>query len=244
MKKILFIGSKKIGFKCLKIIFENQKKNNFFIGAVLTNDKGNDIKKFCIDNNIFLMKDLDEILVEKSFDIGISVQYHKILNINHINSCKDIFINLHMAPLPEYRGCNQFSYAIINKDKEFGTTIHKMDTGIDSGPILFERRFEIPHNCWVNDLYEITYKESIELFKNSIQKIISGDYKLTNQENLLNKRSSSFQLRQDIEKIKNINLSWSREKIERYIRATYMPEFSPPFFFVNDEKIEIIKKDK
>lgn len=70
----------------------------------------------------------------------------EILNAEHIGHAKNIALNLHMAPLPEYRGCNQFSFAIADNKKEFGTTIHKMDTGIDHGNILFEKRFPIQMN--------------------------------------------------------------------------------------------------
>jgi methionyl-tRNA formyltransferase len=119
-----------------------------------------------------------------------------------------------MAPLPEYRGCNQFSYAIINNDKEFGTTIHRLEEGIDSGAILFEKRFQIPQNCWVSELYDITYHKSIELFKVSIPKIIAVDYKLKPQKNYLNERSTSLHYRREIEDLKCIDLQWTKEKIE------------------------------
>ena len=65
-----------------------------------------------------------------------------------------------MAPLPEYRGCNQFSFAIVDGKKEFGTTLHKMEEGIDNGDIIAESRFDIPENCFVKELYELTYKTS------------------------------------------------------------------------------------
>ena len=63
-----------------------------------------------------------------------------------------------MAPLPEYKGCNQFSFAIIDEVNEFGTTIHEIEASIDSGPIIAEKRFFINNNLWVKDLYELTEK--------------------------------------------------------------------------------------
>ncbi|MBK8684503.1 MAG: hypothetical protein IPN26_05660 [Bacteroidetes bacterium] len=72
-------------------------------------------------------------------DFLISVQYHQILNERHIQKARTLAINLHMAPLPEYRGCNQFSFAILDQYPEFGTTLHVMDERIDHGDILFEK---------------------------------------------------------------------------------------------------------
>ena len=147
-----------------------------------------------------------------------------------------------MAPLPEYRGCNQFSFALIDQKTTFGTTFHKMEEGIDSGDILFERRFYINPNWNVKTLYEKTLNETIMLFKENIKAIIDGCYTFTPQQKLINERGTAFHLRSDINKIKCINLSWPKDKILRYFNATYFPPFDPPFALVNGEKIAITPK--
>jgi methionyl-tRNA formyltransferase len=144
-----------------------------------------------------------------------------------------------MAPLPEYRGCNQFSFAIIDKAKEFGTTIHRLEERADSGAIMFERRFKIPDNCFVKELYNKTFEESLLLFKESLPEIISSKYSFTGQEKLVGTRGTSFHFRKDIEKIKQIDLRWDKEKILRHFRATYFPPFDPPYAIKNGEKVFI-----
>jgi methionyl-tRNA formyltransferase len=52
-------------------------------------------------------------------------------------------INIHYGLLPRYRGWHPINWAIINDEKHVGFTIHLMDEGIDSGPILFQRRIEV-----------------------------------------------------------------------------------------------------
>ena len=175
-------------------------------------------------------------------DIIISIQYHKILSLNHIKKAKDLAVNLHMAPLPEYRGCNQFSYAIIEGKKIFGTTIHKMDKGIDNGDILFENRFEVPKNCWIEDLYKITYEKSLKLFKQSLPKIISLNFVSVPQDSLIKKRGTSLHFRKEIEHLKKIDLSWNKNKIEKHIRATSMKGFEPPYFKLNEKKIYFLNE--
>ena len=243
MKNVAYLGSKDLGYECLRSLFFLKDELQINIVAVLTNKKRSyKVIEFCNNNDLTLLVGLDNYLELEEVDIAISVQYHKILKIEHINKAREITINLHMAPLPEYRGCNQFSYAIINNDKEFGTTIHRLEEGIDSGAILFEKRFQIPQNCWVSELYDITYHKSIELFKVSIPKIIAVDYKLKPQKNYLNERSTSLHYRREIEDLKCIDLQWTKEKIERYIRASYMPGFEPPYFLINNEKIYFKKE--
>ena len=236
-KKVVFLGSKDIGLECLRILNENQQKLNYEIVGVLTNSRGKSIQKYSYENNLKILDSLDEYLSLEEVDIGISIQYHEILKENHIKKAKELIVNLHMAPLPEYRGCNQFSFAIIDDKKIFGTTIHKLENGIDNGDILFESRFEIPKNCWVDELYKLTFDKSIELFQESLSKIIKLDINPIKQMEYELSRGCSLHFRKEIDDLKNLGLSWSKEKIEKHIRATYMPGFEAPYFKIGNEKI-------
>lgn len=244
MKSIAFLGAKSVGFACLKILQQLQEQGNFSIDAVFTNMNRNvEINKKLIDfaseHKMKVYDDIDEILSLEKFDYIISVQYHKILKASHINCAKELAINLHMAPLPEFRGCNQFSYAIINNAKVFGTTLHVIDEKIDNGDIIAENRFAIPKNCFVNDLYELTLKKSIELFQDSILNILNGQYTRTPQSEMVAERGTMLGFRKDIDKLKQIDLAWDKEKIEAHIRGTLMPDFEPPYIMVGDKKLYI-----
>lgn len=239
MKKIVFLGSKNIGRLCLEYLIQNSQILNIEIIGVLTNERGTDIKCLCEENSISQLSSLDEYLELPVVDYVFSIQYHEILKSKHINKARDYTINLHMAPLPDYRGCNQFSFAIANNARIFGTTLHLIDEGVDSGPIIFEKRFEIPPNIWVEDLYKITESHSYKLFCNSIRQILLDDFTAKPQSDFLSERGTNTYKRSDIERLKTIDLNWSNEKIERYIRATYMPGFSPPKLLVDNKIFEL-----
>lgn len=241
MKSIAFLGAKTIGLECLKILIDAKKENGFSVDALFTNMNSNvgvntKIVDLAKENSIKVYDELDEILNLEKFDFIISVQYHKILRAKHINHAKELAINLHMAPLPEYRGCNQFSYALIQNKKEFGTTLHAIDEGVDSGDIIAESRFDIPEGCFINELYDITLQKSIELFRDNIVGIIKGDYSLTPQSSLVEERGTMLGYRKDIQKLKHIDLSWDKEKIEAHIRGTSMPGFEPPYCTIDGKK--------
>lgn len=51
--------------------------------------------------------------------------------------------NLHPGPLPEYAGLNVPSWAIYEGKRSHGVTLHWMDEGIDTGPIVWQERFSI-----------------------------------------------------------------------------------------------------
>lgn len=238
-KKIVFLGSKPIGYECFNYLISQKDTLDIEITGLLTNTRkefgdGHDLKTLAADHNIPVFNNLDEL---PQCDILYSVQYHQILKHEHIDKASQAAINLHMAPLPEYRGSNQFSFAIIDGKEEFGTTIHKIDTRIDHGDILFQKRFRIPQGCWVHDLYQLTYEASIKLFRQTLAHIISGNYTPVPQQSLVAKFGTSLHMRHEMVDIKVIDLSWPEEKIERHIRATSMPGFEPPYCIINKEKV-------
>ena len=244
MNKIAFLGSKEVGYSALKYLIENANDLACEIIAVLSNDrKLNDNDHSVLDlahaNKIPILSNTDELLSFANIDYLISVQYHEILSQKHIDLAKVLSFNLHMAPLPEYRGCNQFSFAIIDGATEFGTTIHVLESGIDSGDILFESRFQITGTETVKTLHQKTTKESILLFKKSIKKILTGNFKRKPQSSFYAIRPQNFHLRNEINNIKQVDLSWEEEKIDRYVRATYFPPFQPPFAIVDGKKIDL-----
>ncbi len=248
MHNVVFLGTKSIGFDCLEYMINDSQKLNVNILGVLTkqtklDDDEKSISKLCMLNGVPLWNSLEDLLnCETEIDFLISVQYHKILKAKHLDKANKFCINLHMAPLPEYRGCNQFSFAILDKKTTFGTTIHLIDENIDSGDILFEKRFPIPPDCFVSELYKMTLHHSKTLFIESIPKILKEDIKPIPQKLLIKERGISIHYRNEIEKLKRLNLNWSAEKIQDHIRATYFPPFSPPYFMVNGKKFFISKK--
>lgn len=239
LKKIVFLGSKPIGYECLAHLIAMRDEFGFSIEGVLTQQRKEfnpekDLGLLAQQAGIPLLHSLDEV---PACDILYSVQHHEILKQPVIGKAAQIAVNLHMAPLPEYRGCNQFSMAIIDGKKEFGTTIHRIDTRIDHGDILFQERFAIPEDCWVQDLYDQTHDASLQLFRDSLGALIEGQYTLQPQQALEALYGSSLHFRKEINALKQIDLAWDAEKIDRHIRATSMPGFEPPYTLIGDRKV-------
>ena len=238
-QSVVFMGSKPIGYHCLDFLIQQAHTMNISIAGILTNDNTRfdaklSLRQLAKDHEIPI---IDSVSNLPNCDFIVSVQYHEILKQTDIDKALKLAVNLHMAPLPEYRGCNQFTFAILDNKKTFGTTLHKMDARIDHGDIIAEKRFDIPDQCWVNQLYQLTYDASLDLFKASIGSIFNHSYTLTPQQVLETDRGTSLHYRTEINDVKVIDLSWEKEKIERHIRATYMPGFEPPYTLLNGDKI-------
>lgn len=237
-RRVVFLGGKSIGAFCLKHLIENAERYNIELVAVLSKknkslDAAETVLSIAQEFDITI---LDTVADIETCDYIISVQYHEILKQQHLDKAQTLAVNLHMAPLPEYRGCNQFSYAIIDGKMEFGTTLHKMTAGIDDGDIIAEKRFPIAKDIWVEELYEKTLVASQELFEENIGNIFDGNFELISQASLLDKRGTSFHLRNEIKTLKIIDEDWSDVKKELFVRATFKEGFEKPHSIVDGKK--------
>ena len=78
------------------------------------------------------------------------------------------WINFHPAPLPHFRGRNLCYHAIMNKSPFFGASVHLMDEGFDTGPVIQTRQFPITPDATAGDLYE----KSVILLKQMFEDLI------------------------------------------------------------------------
>ncbi len=240
MKSVLFLGGKDIGFDCFSHLLEQRKELQFAVVGVFASPRGQRIVELAQHHKVPVFPALDALLKLPVADLLLSVQYHEILRAEHLAKARRA-VNLHMAPLPQYRGCNQFSFAIVNQEKEFGTTLHEMDEKVDHGRVLFQSRFPISKQIFVKELYEKTAKESLQLFREALPALLSSQ--VLSGIDVASSGPQYFYRRSDIEKLKRIDLSWDQEKIERHIRATTMPGFPPPYVMLGDRKIELRLED-
>lgn len=76
-------------------------------------------------------------------DLVISFYNQVIFPADYIEQIRWGVLNIHPAPLPEFRGCRTVEHALLNEAAEFGATLHFCDGGIDTGPIIDEERMPI-----------------------------------------------------------------------------------------------------
>jgi len=101
-------------------------------------------------------------------DLVFSVFYDKIIENWFIRKCQKI-LNIHNGPLPKYRGVSPINWALKNKEKEHGVTIHKIIAKVDAGPIVTQLRYSIhPEFDEVKDVYNRALKYGFLLFKQTM----------------------------------------------------------------------------
>lgn len=130
-------------------------KNGFKSFNQIANFFGIEVTIYENINGNFALSDL------KNFapDLLISIRFGQILKQPIISIPRYGVINLHSGILPNYRGILATFWAILNGEKEIGTTLHYIsDSSIDEGDILGYSKTKIDWNksliANINNLYE------------------------------------------------------------------------------------------
>ncbi len=118
------------------------------------------------DLNVLERSDLNnpefhKILKRFDPDLFISIASPIIFKKQLIKIPKLDTINIHNAPLPKYRGMLPNFWQLYHDEKEAGMTIHRIDTGIDTGDKLVQYFLPISPNDSLHDLIIKTKKEGV-----------------------------------------------------------------------------------
>ena len=101
--------------------------------------------------------------------VFISIEYEAIIDINKFSS-KELF-NFHFSLLPKYRGCHQIFFKSTKGEKLSGVTLHKIDNGIDTGPIIDQLKFPINKNTNAFKNYHNLMNTSLKLLKKILKNL-------------------------------------------------------------------------
>lgn len=92
-------------------------------------------------------------LIGYDVDLILSIMYDRIIGADLINGPARV-LNLHLGKLPEYRGMRPVNWALKNGEAIAGVTLHEVEPGIDTGPIVAQSTFSIwPEFDEVRDVY-------------------------------------------------------------------------------------------
>lgn len=81
-------------------------------------------------------REFKELIENNSATLGVIASFSCILRNPIIRSFPLGVVNLHFGKLPEYRGANTLQWTLINGDREATATLHYVDDGVDTGPII------------------------------------------------------------------------------------------------------------
>jgi len=148
----VFISGTGSNLKSL-IKFSKLKKSPIIIKLIISNNskaKGLQyaniykIKKKVFDfKNILSEKKVINELKKNDIHLICLAGFMKILSKSFINNFKGKILNIHPSLLPKYKGLNTHERAIRNKDKYSGCSVHFVNSRLDSGKIISQKKVRI-----------------------------------------------------------------------------------------------------
>lgn len=110
------------------------------------------------------------------YDLVVSFGYRHIIGRELLQNLKRPAVNLHMAYLPFNRGAHPNFWSWMEETPS-GVTIHEIDEGIDTGPIIFQKT--VDHDAPIttfSQTYLKLFQEMETLFLANIESILLHDY--------------------------------------------------------------------
>ena len=183
IKTAVFISGTGSNLKSL-IKFSKIKKSPISIDLIIsnsTNAKGlNYGKIFTIKKKVFDFKRQriaeNKILSElkkNKIEIICLAGFMKILSKNFIKKFQGKILNIHPSLLPKYKGLNTHQRVLDSNEKYSGCTVHYVNSKLDSGKIILQKKIKITKNETANSLSKKILTHEHKLYPKAILKIFS-----------------------------------------------------------------------
>ena len=139
---IKFSKTKKSPISINLIISDNLKAKGLKLGKINKKKKKvfNFKKKFKIENQIL------SFLKENEIKMICLAGFMKVLSRNFIVKFRGKILNIHPSLLPKYKGLNTHQRALNNNEKYSGCTVHFVNSRLDSGKIILQKKVKISKN--------------------------------------------------------------------------------------------------
>jgi len=244
MNKIGFVTCVELGQACLSALVDEGIQVDLVItlpdqaakaksGRVYVDD-------FCNSHDIELLKSPNindnaviEAVQKHSIDWLFVIGWSQIVREELLNTPRLGVIGIHPTLLPQGRGRAAIPWAIIKGLKRTGVTMFKIDSGVDTGPILDQIEIALDENTTATTLYEQVNESHETLIRRNAARIMRGEIDAKVQDESL---ASEWPGRKPSDG--DLTQCKTAEEALRLVRATTHPY--PGAFFEQDNQRIII----
>lgn len=166
-------------------------------------------------------------------DLVIVAAYGKIIPAAVLEIPKHGFLNIHYSLLPALRGASPHQTAVLQGLKETGYTIFKLDAGMDTGPILIQKKVAIERDDTSQTLLEKMARLSAATLLEVLPGYVAGERRLRPQNNELATATRLFTKEDGL-------IDWNKpvEQIDQQIRA--LQPWPIAYTIVGTERVQIL----
>ena len=183
VRTAVFISGSGSNLKSL-IKFSKTRQSPISVDLIISNNskaKGlNYAKIFKIKKKVYKFnnKSLDEsrllsTLERQKIDMICLAGFMKILTKNFIKRFKGKILNIHPSLLPKYKGLNTHQRALKNNEKYSGCTVHFVNSKLDSGKIIIQKKIKISKNDTKVSLARKILAQEHKIYPKAILKVFS-----------------------------------------------------------------------
>ena len=104
--------------------------------------------------------------------------YMQMVSPGFLDAFPDRVINVHPALLPAFPGLHVVQAALDYGAKVFGVTVHFVDAGMDTGPIIFQRALELPDATTAEEVLTRLHPIEHELLVEAVRRIADGSVRI------------------------------------------------------------------
>jgi phosphoribosylglycinamide formyltransferase-1 len=115
---------------------------------------------------------------EREVDLIVLAGYMELLSPSFVERFRNRIVNVHPALLPSFPGLDAVGQALAHGVKVTGVSVHFVDEGVDSGPIIVQRAVEVPDSRSWEELEERIHAVEHELLPETIRLIAAGRVRL------------------------------------------------------------------
>jgi phosphoribosylglycinamide formyltransferase 1 len=117
---------------------------------------------------------LADWLADRGIDLIVLAGYMELLSGEFVGRFRNRIVNVHPALLPSFPGLDAVGQALAHGARVTGVTVHLVDEGVDSGPIVLQQAIEVPYTRDRAQLEEEIHRVEHELLPEAIRLIAAG----------------------------------------------------------------------
>lgn len=111
-------------------------------------------------------------------DLVVLAGYMQLLSPGFVSRFAGRVVNIHPALLPSFPGLDAIGQALEHGVRVTGVTVHFVDTGVDTGPIILQRAVAVPSDGDRLALEEAIHETEHEIYPDAIRMIAEGRVRL------------------------------------------------------------------
>jgi phosphoribosylglycinamide formyltransferase-1 len=126
------------------------------------------------DDRVVRDQAMGDWLAARDVELVVLAGYMQLLTGAFLGRFPGRVINVHPALLPAFPGLHAVEQALEYGVKVFGVTVHFVDNGVDTGPVILQRAVEVPDARHADDVFERLHPIEHELLPEAVRLIARG----------------------------------------------------------------------